>query len=68
MSAPTPEPASKPSAIMLLRNADANLEILHLRPERVQPLRLVDIREYRDLLDRVAARVADLREDISTHF
>jgi hypothetical protein len=48
---------------MLLRNADANLEVLHLRPGQVQPLRLTDMREYRDLLFRIAARVEDLRAE-----
>lgn len=59
---------SKPSAIMLLRNADANLEILHLRPEQVQPLRITDMRQYRELLERLANRIADLRNDISGNF
>lgn len=65
MSQPT---ESKPSAIMLLRNADANLEILHLRPETIQPLRITDMRQCRELLERLANRIADLREDLQGNF
>ena len=59
MSAPT-----LPSPMTLLKNADANLELLHLHPEAVQPLRVVDMRAYRELLMRIAARVDDLRADL----
>lgn len=59
MSAPT-----LPGPLTLLKNADANLELLHLHPESVQPLRIVDMRAYRELLMRISARVEDLRADL----
>ena len=49
---------------MLLKNADANLEILHTRPDTVQPLRVVDMRAYRELLRRIQGRVEDLISDL----
>ena len=56
--------SAAPSPIVLLKNADANLELLHHHPEQVQPLRLTDMRAYRELLFRIAARVEDLRGDL----
>jgi len=53
-----------PSPITLLKNADACLELLHHHPEQVQPLRFTDMRTYRELLFRIAARVEDLRGDL----
>lgn len=56
--------STAPAPLTLLKNADANLELLHLHPEAVQPLRLTDMRAYRELLARIACRVADLRNDL----
>lgn len=56
----------KPSPIMLLKNADANLSLLHEKPHAVQPLSLVQMREYVELLRRIAGRVEDLLAELET--
>ncbi len=58
------KPANKPSAITLLKNADVNLSLIHETPHAVQPLSLVQMREYAELLRRIAARVEDLRAEM----
>jgi hypothetical protein len=60
----SPEGALRPHALTLLKNAAANLEILHLHPEQVQPLRFTEIAAYRTLLNRVAHAATELCADL----
>lgn len=53
-----------PSPLTLMKNVEANLQILHLHPEQVRPIRLSEIAAYRDLLIRSSQRIADLLADI----
>jgi hypothetical protein len=60
------KPANKPSAITLLKSADANLSMIHETPTHVQPLSLVQMREYAVLLRRIAGRVEDLLAELDS--
>ena len=56
--------ARRLSAAALLKEADRCLEVVHLRPTECQPIRLTQVAEIRDLLARIAGRVAEMRADL----
>lgn len=51
------------TVVELLKSADAALEVLHVTPERVRPLKFTEVRQAADLLTRIKRRVEDLRAD-----
>lgn len=57
-------PAGKRNAVALLKEADACLEILHLRPVECRPITLSQVPAVRELLVRIAGRVAEMRADL----
>lgn len=47
-----------------MKNVEANLQLLHLHPEQVRPIRLTEIAAYRDLLTKASQRISDLLDDV----